>query len=541
MNAPQPTSLKPLYFLYGPSGSGKSSTGRLLAEALGLPFFDLDSQIETTSGQSIPQIFAAQGEPGFRRQEAACLRELLRQARGVIALGGGALLDNQSRALVEARGPVLVLDATPESLVKRLQKQPGTRPLVGDGEDLPARITALVQRRAEHYASFSLHLNTSSISPAEAAWQAQITLGAFYIRGMGAGYDVRVASGGLDKLGELFMRADWGGPVVVVSDDHVGPLYAGRAVRALAASGYNARSIIIPSGEAHKTLENAAKLWDAFLEAGVERGSTIVALGGGVVSDLTGFAASTYLRGVRWVVVPTSLLSMVDASLGGKTGIDLPQGKNLAGSFYPPALVLSDPDLLASLPLVELRNGLAEALKQGILGDPGLFEQLSQLDPEQPGLDWGAIVRRAVAVKVSVIQADPYEKGQRAALNLGHTIGHALEKGSNFQLRHGEAVAAGMVVEAKLAEALGLAQPGLAQTIQNAVRQLGLPEYVPDGLKPDTIFAYMSTDKKRANGKVRFALPLEIGQVQTGVAIESSLIQSVLEESYAPHLSPARP
>lgn len=541
MTAPQPTSLKPLYFLYGPSGAGKSTLGCLLAEVLNLPFYDLDSQVEKISGQSIPQIFTREGEADFRRWEAACLRDLLRQARGVVALGGGALLDPQSRALVETRGPVLVLDAAPESLVERLQKQPGARPLVGDGDDLSARVSALLRQRAEHYTSFPLHLNTTVLSPAEAAWQAQVALGVFHIRGMGAGYDVRVASGGLDRLGDFFLRADWSGPVVVVSDSHVGPLYAGRAVRALAASGYSTRSVILPAGEEHKNLQSVSQLWEAFLDAGVERGSTIVALGGGVISDLTGFAAATYLRGVRWVAVPTTLLAMVDASLGGKTGIDLPRGKNLAGAFHPPALVLADPDVLSSLPLAETRNGLAEALKHGVLADPGLFEQLASLDPELPGMDWGAIVRRAVAVKVRVIQADPYEKGVRAALNLGHTIGHALESASAFRLRHGEAVAAGMVVEARLAEALGLARPGLAEAIQAAVRQLGLPEAVPPDLKTGAIFSFMSQDKKRASGKVRFALPLEIGQVQTGIAIETSLIQTVLEESYAPCLSSARP
>jgi 3-dehydroquinate synthase len=254
------------------------------------------------------------------------------------------------------------------------------------------------------------------------------------------------------------------------------------------------------------------------LRAGVERGGTVVALGGGVVGDLAGFAAAVYLRGVRWVSVPTTLLAMVDASLGGKTGCDLPQGKNLVGAFHPPSLVLADPQVLQTLPEAELRNGLAETIKHGVIGETALFEKLSQgwqaLDQ-----DLEQIVKQAMAVKVRVIQNDPYERGERAALNLGHTLGHALEQASDFSLRHGEAVAIGMLAAARLAEQMKLAPPGLAQEIEAALVRLGLPTHAPLGLRRERVLEAMQLDKKRRSGKLRAVLPVRIGTCRWGVEI----------------------
>jgi shikimate kinase / 3-dehydroquinate synthase len=207
--------------------------------------------------------------------------------------------------------------------------------------------------------------------------------------------------------------------------------------------------MILPAGEESKNLELVSYLWKDFLENGLDRNSTVIALGGGVVSDMAGFAASTYMRGIQWIALPTTLLGMVDASLGGKTGIDLPEGKNLVGSFHPPKLVLADPGLLFTLPERELTSGMAEVVKHGIISDPELFGMCKN------GMDWvkqnlEEIVKRAMAVKIQIIEEDPYEKGDRAALNLGHTVGHAVELVSDFELRHGEAVAIGMVMEANM-------------------------------------------------------------------------------------------
>ena len=519
--------MKSLIFLYGPPGSGKTTVGGLLSESLGLPFADLDKEIEAHAGLSIPEIFASSGEAGFRKLEARCLAQLCRGHPQIVALGGGSLVDEQNRALAEAVGDVLCLAAGVNHLQGRLKNQPEVRPLLGKEADIEQRLAALLERRAEHYASFALQLDTSHLEAPQAAWQAQVKLGAFRISGMGEPYPIRVQPGGLGDLGQLMKQAGLKGPVALVCDATVTALHGQRVLESLERAGYSVVQTVIPAGEAQKTIQTVASLWQAFLAAGLERSSTVVALGGGVLTDLAGFAAATYLRGIPWAAVPTSLLGMVDASLGGKTGADLPQGKNLVGAFHSPALVLADPDTLSSLPEVELRNGLAEVVKHGILGDPGLFE-LCTAGWKALQADWPAVVRRAMAVKIQTIQVDPYEKGRRAVLNLGHTLGHAVETVSGYHLRHGEAVAIGLVGEARLAERIGLARPGLASAIRNTLLGLGLPVSIPAEMDRSLILAAMQFDKKKAGGSLRFALPVAIGEAQTGVVVGREDLQWML-------------
>ena len=295
--------------LYGPSGAGKSTVGRALAEALGLPFTDLDALIEARAGRSIPEIFAAQGEAGFRQLERDALAAALTGEEQVIALGGGALTVPETRALAEARGQVVLLTAEAATLLERLRADAAERPLLSG--DAAAKLAAYLQRRAAHYAAFPLRVDTTGKTPAEAAWEVQVQMGAFRLRGMASRkhppYDVRVRPGGLHDLGAQMRARGLRGPVVVVTDEHVGALHLPRALASLRTAGYAASSVTLPAGEAHKTPAAVARLWEAFAAAGVERGSTVVALGGGVVGDLTGFAAATWLRGVPWVAVPTSL------------------------------------------------------------------------------------------------------------------------------------------------------------------------------------------------------------------------------------------
>jgi 3-dehydroquinate synthase len=504
-----------LISLYGPPGSGKSMVGRELAERLALPFFDADHEIQVRSGMTIPEIFARDGESGFRRCEQDVLRDLYAQFEGVIALGGGALLDPENRSLVEAAGPVVTLEAPLPVLVERLRPSSEMRPLLAD--DLATKLESLVQRRSDHYASFAIRIDGSQ-PVAHVVQQAQARLGVFHVSGMGKGYDVRIRMDGLDQLGHALSRRGMKGPVCVVSDDRVGPLYGDRLLASLSKNGFAGRLSMIPSGEVHKNMETVQSLWQEFLSAGLERTSTIIALGGGVVGDLAGFAASTYLRGVPWIALPTSLLAMVDASLGGKTGVDLPQGKNLVGAFYPPRLVLADPSVLETLPEAELRSGLAEVVKAGVIADPGLYA-LCAAGWEAVRAHLDEIVRRSMAVKVAIIEEDPYERGRRAALNLGHTIGHAVELVSGFRLRHGEAVSIGMVAEARLAEAKGIAKSGLAADLAGVLQGLGLPVEIPAELDREAILAAMQRDKKRISGSVRFALPAGIGDVRIGVEL----------------------
>ncbi len=515
-------------FLYGPSGSGKSTVGKALADGLALPFVDLDVEIESRSGMLIPEIFAREGEPGFRQREYQALEAILQPGDAVVALGGGALTHPSTRRLVESHGQVVRLTAEIRTLAARIQADSTDRPLLrgsagGGKHSLETSLRQLLAHRLSHYAEFPNQVDTSRISPSAVAIEIQTRLGFFHLRGMEStkhpGYDVRVQPGELTNLGSSLKTRSLGGPLVVVTDENVGSHYLDALLANLRQAGYMARGITIPAGESHKNLETIAHLWQSFLAARIERGSTIIALGGGVVGDLAGFAAATILRGVSWVVLPTSLLAMVDSSLGGKTGVDLSQGKNLVGAFHPPRLVLADPEVLKTLPEVEWTNGMAEVLKHAVIADPKLFELCVGSLGCADLASRSQLVRRGMAVKVSYIEKDPYEKGERAALNYGHTIGHGVELASGYQVRHGEAVAIGMVLEARLAERIGLAQPGLADRIAGALQTLGLPFEIPAGLDRERIVIAMQRDKKVVAGEVKFALPAAIGEVRTGIRV----------------------
>jgi len=505
-------------FLYGPPGSGKSSVGRALAASLEMEFVDLDAEIVAFTGTTIPQIMAEWGETGFRDIESTALRRAIKGPARVIALGGGTLLRGQNRTRAEAKGQVISLTADVETLVERLEQDQNERPLLAG--ELREKLIDLLERRSEHYRSFDLRVATDGLSLEDIAWYIQLLIGRFRVRGMDRPYDVIVQSGGFDQLGELLRQRNLKEPVVIVSDENVAPLYAERIMSVLLRSGFQSTLITIPAGEGSKTLETVTRLWHEFLSLGLDRKSTLLALGGGVVGDLAGFAAATFMRGMPWVALPSTLLSMVDASLGGKTGFDLPEGKNLIGSFYSPKLVVANPYLLSTLDDAELRSGLAEVVKHGVIADPALFTLCSG-GFEAVKADLLPIVQRAMAVKVQVIEADPYEQGIRAALNYGHTVGHAIEKVSNYKIRHGEAVAIGMVVEAKLSENLWICGKGLSNRIAATLMTLGLPVEVPPELPRKELIAAMRNDKKRETGVVHFALPEDIGAMQIGVKLEN--------------------
>ncbi len=504
-------------FLYGPPGVGKSATGRLLAQQLGLPFTDPDEHVERTVGMSVAQVFAERGEATFRGLEQQALEDILRGSPGVVALGGGSLLDDDTRKKVEAKGQVVCLSAGPAVLARRLKSAPVHRPLLAG--DLEEQLGKLLEGRAVHYASFALQVDNRNLSPGETVWQVQASLGWFHVSGMGEGYEVRITNGSLNRLGEALCHHGLHGPVIVVSDERVASLYAGNVLRSLSSAGFKVDLLTFPAGEESKTLGTTQYLWQMFSQCRLERGGTVIALGGGVVGDVAGFAAATFMRGIAWVAVPTSLLAMVDASVGGKTGIDLPHGKNLVGAFHAPRLVWADPDVLSSLPERELHNGLAEVVKAGLVGDPILFEAC------RVGVGLGKerrpeIIRRAAAVKARLVQEDPFEQGPRAALNAGHTVGHALEVLSKYELSHGEAVSMGLVAEARLAEAGGLAPAGLVEQIAEALSASDLPVTIPAEVPLEGLVSAMQMDKKKAGGKLVFSLPAGIGEVLTGIAIQ---------------------
>ncbi|MCK4898717.1 MAG: 3-dehydroquinate synthase [Anaerolineales bacterium] len=511
-------------FLYGPSGSGKSTVGKLLSQDLNLPYLDLDTEIEKNSGKTIPALITEHGESAFRDAESNILQQCVSGADLVIALGGGALISDENRTLVETNGKVLFLETDISTLSTRLAQDKNQRPLLTD--EIETSLKALLKKRQAHYESFPLRVDASG-PPELVAQNIQLLLGRYHLQAMEPGYDVLVQEGGLKTLGEMLKSRAVDGPILVVSDMNVAPLYSERVKTSLQAAGYVTNEIAIPDGEEHKTIETISILWRGFLNANLDRKSTIIALGGGVVGDLVGFASATFMRGCGWVAFPTTLLAMVDASLGGKTGFDLPEGKNLVGAFHPPRFVLIDPDVLSTLPERELRAGLAEVVKHGVVSDPELFDLCSQgWDDINNCLP--EVVRRGLSVKVKVIEEDPFEEDYRAVLNFGHTVGHAVELVSKFNLLHGEAVAIGMVAETRFAERLSVADQGLSDKLAETLVKLGLPIEIPENLPHSELIRAMKEDKKRSAGVVRFALPVHIGEVKVGIEVDN--LNLVLEE-----------
>ena len=326
-------------------------------------------------------------------------------------------------------------------------------------------------------------------------------------------YPIVIADHLLTTLGERAGEFGLKQRTAIVCDEVVGPLYG----RVVAEQLDDAALIIIPAGEEHKTLDTVRHLYTEFVAAGLDRSSTVAALGGGVVGDTAGFAAASYMRGLRFVQIPTTLLAMVDSSVGGKVGVDLPQGKNLVGAFKQPDAVLVDPQVLVTLPERQQSCGMAEIIKHGLIGDAGLLDDVERLLAGRHALDdrmmnplsyfeaVGAIVQRAVQVKIRIVEADPFEHGIRAWLNLGHTFAHAIEQVSGYQWLHGEAVGAGLVAAARLSERLGIAQQALAADVERRVRTAGLPTRIGD-LDPEALYAAMATDKKWRSGRSRFIL-----------------------------------
>ncbi len=350
-------------------------------------------------------------------------------------------------------------------------------------------------------------------------------------------YSVDVAAGLLTQVGARVAALDsFSRRCAVVTNARVGSIYSAPVTDSLRAAGFEPRIIEIPDGEKFKTLETVREIYDQLIDAQLDRRSIIFALGGGVVGDVAGFAAATFLRGVPFVQLPTTLLAMVDASIGGKVAVDHARGKNLIGAFKPPRAVIADTDALATLPAAEWRAGMAEVVKHAIIGDAGLFEMLEvgnwRLDPSTSLRasirDW---IARAIQVKVDVVARDPFEQGDRAKLNLGHTFGHALEKFSEYAMRHGDAVAIGLVCAAHLAARRNIFDAALAARIENLLRAIGLPTRVPRAQSAAALVDAMQTDKKRADGALRFVLPRALGDVVIVDDVTREEIVAAIEET----------
>ena len=348
-------------------------------------------------------------------------------------------------------------------------------------------------------------------------------------------YDILISSGSLTQLGEEMKKLNLGKKVLLVSNPEIFEHYGQTCIKSLEDAGFETYTHLIPAGEKYKNLQSIAQVYDAALEHHLERSSTLVALGGGVIGDMTGFAAATWLRGVNFVQVPTSLLAMVDASIGGKTGVNHPQGKNLIGAFYQPKLVLIDPDVLKTLPVREFRAGMAEVIKYGIIWDRDLFTKLEQAEnidrfaSINPELLQTILVRSAQA-KAEVVSQDEKEAGLRAILNYGHTIGHAVESLTNYQqFVHGEAVAIGMIAAGKIANLMGLWTEEETNRQNKLITRTKLPTKIPTELDINAIIETLKSDKKVKAGKVRFILPTKIGKVTITDKVTDEMIENIIE------------
>ena len=349
-------------------------------------------------------------------------------------------------------------------------------------------------------------------------------------------YEIAIAPGSLDRLGEQMTSLQLGKKVLLVSNPTIFKHYGERAIASLTAAGFEVASCILPAGERYKNLNSIQKIYDTALENRLERSSTIVALGGGVIGDMAGFAAATWLRGINAVQVPTTLLAMVDSAIGGKTGVNHPQGKNLIGAFHQPRLVLIDPDVLKTLPMREFRAGMAEVIKYGVIWDAELFAQmeaskhLNQLRYMKPELI-DAILTRSCQAKADVVGKDEKEAGLRAILNYGHTIGHAVESLTGYRVvNHGEAVGIGMVAAGQIAVELGMWQKEDTERQNALIQKAGLPTQLPSGVDIEAIVDALQLDKKVKAGKVRFVLPTQMGVVTVTDEVPADTIRQVLQE-----------
>jgi 3-dehydroquinate synthase len=350
-------------------------------------------------------------------------------------------------------------------------------------------------------------------------------------------YRVLIARGALTDVGRIAASTTRAHRYALVADSNVAPLYAAR-VRSALGEG-RTQLYTIPAGEEQKTRATWSSLTDAMLGDGFGRDAAVVALGGGVIGDLAGFVAATYMRGIPFIQLPTTLLAMIDASIGGKTGVDTPLGKNLVGAFHHPAAVIADPDVLRTVPGEHLRAGLAEALKHGVIADAAYFDDVVGAAPEIVSGSRAAtaalerIVVRSIAIKADVVRRDEREGGVRKTLNFGHTIGHAIELRSDYKMLHGEAVAVGMVLESRVAERLGVAEPGTSDRVRDAIERTGLPATRPADQSPDEILSATRGDKKARAGVVEYALPTRIGAMAGadhgwGVPVADEIVLEVL-------------
>ncbi len=532
--------------LVGLMGAGKTSIGRRLAARLGLPFRDADAEIEQAAGCTIPELFSRYGEGDFRAGERRVIRRLLSGDPLVLAFGGGAFMDRETRAAVRDEAISVWLRCPLQTLLRRVAGR-DNRPLLADGD--PAEIMQrLIDVRYPVYAEADVIVDCVDESPDATTTRVLNTLlGWRSPRRLSVvlpstSYDVVIGDGLLMRAGALLAPRMEQKRAVVVTDDAVARLHLPTLLRGLQATGVTVNQIVVPPGEASKSLASWQRVVDQLLEARVERRTTVIALGGGVVGDLAGFAAATTLRGLPFVQVPTTLLSQVDSSVGGKTGINTAQGKNLVGAFYQPRMVLADTDTLATLPPRELGAGYAEIAKAGLIGDAAFFAWCEANGAAVVAGNREAqaeAIMRACAFKAAVVGDDEREEKPndgRALLNLGHTFGHALEAeyGYTGGLLHGEGVAVGLGLAFRLSAKLGHCGIADADRVVSHIAALGIPaelHMLNRRFSAATLISHMRRDKKVRDGALKFVLAKGIGQAFTASDVPLEAVTDLLRDA----------
>jgi shikimate kinase/3-dehydroquinate synthase len=531
--------------LVGLMGAGKTSIGRRIAARLGLPFRDADAEIELAAGCTIPEIFARYGEPAFRDGERRVIQRLLAGDPMVLAYGGGAFMDASTRAATRRDAVSVWLRCPVPTLARRVAGR-DNRPLLANG-DREATLRRLTEIRNPIYAEADVIVDCGDESPDYTTIQVLDTLAGWTpprrlsVVLSTTQYDVVIGDNLLARAGALLSPVLPQKRAVVVTDSVVSQLHLATLMAGLAETGFAVQSIEIAGGEATKNLDTYLSIVDQLLAARVERRTAVIALGGGVVGDLAGFAAATTLRGLPFVQIPTTLLSQVDSSVGGKTGVNTAHGKNLVGAFYQPRMVLADTATLATLPPRELRAGYAEIAKAGLIGDAGFFDWCETNGAAVVGGDREAqaeAIRRACAFKAGVVGDDEREEKPndgRALLNLGHTFGHALEAeyGYDGGLLHGEGVGVGLGLAFKLSARLGHCSQADADRVVSHVASVGMAAdlgMLNRRFSAASLIGHMRRDKKVRDGALHFVLSRGIGQAFTSSDVPPDAVMELLRD-----------
>ncbi|HQT72482.1 MAG TPA: 3-dehydroquinate synthase [Acidiphilium sp.] len=525
--------------LIGLMGAGKSAVGRRLAARLQLPFHDSDAEIEAVSRKTVAEIFASEGEAAFRAREREVIAGLLGGPPVVLATGGGAFMDPDTRTVIGERAISVWLRATISVLLGRVRGRTH-RPLLNQGDpgEILARLSAV---RGPVYAGADIIVDSTEDSPdmttetVAAALARHAPAQIVRIDLPDAGYDVVIGRGLLDGAGARLAAALPARRAVVVTDANVAQTHLPRLERALDDAGFIHERIVVPPGEGSKSLARFGTLVEDILALKPERQTAIIALGGGVMGDLAGFAAASVLRGLPFAQIPTSLLAQVDSSVGGKTGVNSRHGKNLVGAFHQPRLVIIDSDTLATLPRREAAAGYAEIVKAGLIADPALYDWCESHGAALLGGDQGLqeeAIARAVAFKGRVVMEDPREQAKqdgRALLNLGHTFAHAFEAETGYgaALLHGEAVAIGLVCAFDLSARLGHCDMAIAPRIAAHLQAVGLPHRI-GGWSAEALLGQMQRDKKMRDGRLAFVLARGIGAAFTSREVPVEAVRATL-------------